>query len=168
MIDDSLPFSSHGQLIGLSTGRNQILWPPLIEKAVGCLVIVVKCFIWLHTVYETYGRIWLSWVVSTSCLILWEHRPLFYARNSGVDLQYVASSHKFPFWSNSFQSTLTGWIPEHVLIRRYGHSGQRQNAPAIWLSAQFRKEGTWTRIFKGYTRGLRITSIFVIHSLHAY
>ncbi|GJJ08430.1 hypothetical protein Clacol_002646 [Clathrus columnatus] len=87
LIDDTLPFFEDKQFVGVSTGRNQALWPPLIEKA----------YMKLMGGYNFPGS------------------------NSGVDLH-----------------VLIGWIPEHVLIR----------------SSQFRKEGTWMRIFKGYTKGL--------------
>lgn len=41
VIDDSLPFLPNGQLVGVFTGGNQILWPPLIEKAVSCSQMVL-------------------------------------------------------------------------------------------------------------------------------
>lgn len=41
VIDDSLPFLPNGQLVGVFTGGNQILWPPLIEKAVSCPQMVL-------------------------------------------------------------------------------------------------------------------------------
>ncbi|KAF8523246.1 cysteine proteinase [Gautieria morchelliformis] len=79
VIDDALPFLETGQLLGVSTGKKHVLWPPLIEKA--------------------------------------------YMKLMG--------GYDFP------GSTLIGWIPEHVHIR----------------SAEFRMEGTWTRILNGFSKG---------------
>ncbi|KAF8526006.1 hypothetical protein BU17DRAFT_41274 [Hysterangium stoloniferum] len=86
VIDDTLPFSPTGQLLGVSTGKKQVLWPPLIEKA----------YMKLMGGYDFPGS------------------------NSGIDLH-----------------TLIGWIPEHIHIR----------------SAEFRMEGTWSRIFQGFLKG---------------
>ncbi|KIJ25538.1 hypothetical protein M422DRAFT_273503 [Sphaerobolus stellatus SS14] len=33
VIDETLPFLEDGQLLGVSTGQNNILWPALLEKA---------------------------------------------------------------------------------------------------------------------------------------
>ncbi|KAF8589518.1 cysteine proteinase [Ramaria rubella] len=86
VIDETLPFLETGQLLGVSTGQKQVIWPPLIEKA----------YMKLMGGYDFPGS------------------------NSGTDLH-----------------TLIGWIPEHVLIR----------------SADFRMEGTWTRILQGFLTG---------------
>jgi len=42
VIDDTLPVSPNGDVLGLSTGSSHALWPRLLEKAVSALGVTVS------------------------------------------------------------------------------------------------------------------------------
>lgn len=44
VIDEALPFLENGQLLGVSTGKNHVLWPALLEKAVRAPFYYVDAF----------------------------------------------------------------------------------------------------------------------------
>ena len=53
----------------------------------------------------------------------------------------------------TFQSALVGWIPEHIHIRRYMIITHGFNSDPVDDSAEFRIEGTWTKIWHGFSKG---------------